>query len=171
MFPSKLLINFDVRHIYQNQNKNNELNCWYASAQMVLAFRSVIGMVINTSSNIDTLERYFRCEGIEEWEMQKFAAEVGLNSIGATDIIKSQDINGWEGALKKYGPLWIPIKKTQGNNSYNHIIVVRGATSDGLLIIDDPEDLVATTTPANELNSKVYWNLQFLYKLGAGVAL
>jgi hypothetical protein len=171
MPSTKYLINFDVRHIYQYENRSITMSCWYASAQMVLAFRSVGVMLVNTSSNIDTLERLFRCQGISPTDIKRFASEVGLNAMAATNVIESQTIYGWGKALKKFGPLWVPIIKTRGNNSYGHIIVIRGAMLDDQLIIDDPEDLVATATTSNELNNSVYWNLPFLYKLGVGVAL
>ena len=163
--PSIFTVDYPVPLIRQQPGS---MGCWYASAQMVLHHRGVANMVVQTSTNIQTLARFFVDKGLNPTDVKTFSTEVGLSHRMASDTVKQQSLNGWVNALKTYGPLWVAISKTNAGATYGHVVAVRGARQDGTLWINDPEDLSSAGRPVGAFSAQVYWGLPFLFKLSSG---
>jgi surface antigen len=162
--PVQFLVDHNTKVIRQDKN----MSCWYASAQMVLAYRGVTNMIVQTSSNIGTLARYFKNDGVFANEFTTFASEVGLSWRKGSDVLPVTSAIGWAKTLRVLGPLWVPIMVTEGKHTYGHIVVVRGVRSDGTLWINDPAKLVPIGTDAAQFNAAACWALPFLFKFSAG---
>lgn len=125
-----------IRRITQDKN----MPCWYASATMVLTYRNVAMSVVNMSSNIDALTRYFNDVEIFSGECYKFASEVGLHS-DQSIFIDGFSVKNYSIYLKMYGPLWFGglFYGLTGERNRGHVVVVCGVAGDKLLIADpDP---------------------------------
>lgn len=148
--------------------QDKEMSCWYASAQMVLAYRGVGNMVVQTSTNVRTLMRYFDNKGAHGSEFAAFAAEVGLSSRQASLLVPDQSGSGWASTLKRFGPLWTPILVNTGKTTYGHVVVVRGVRSGGGLWVHDPANILATERDIGGFSAAVCWALPMLFKLSRG---
>ena len=157
--PLRDRIHLSVKHIRQDK----KMSCWYACAQMVLAYRDPILMVVNTSSNISALDRYLRNGGLMPHHVEMFAREVGLSWRSPGDLLKTRGTDAWTKSLRLYGPLWVPISKTSGRSTYGHIVVVSGVRADDCLWVNDPEKIAAVTVPAAQLESAMHWKLPLLF--------
>jgi hypothetical protein len=162
--PLRDRIHLPIKHIRQDKR----MSCWYACAQMVLAYRNPLMMIVNTSTSIAALDRYLRNKGLLPAHVATFAREIGLSWRLPSDLIKTGSPDTWTTALQLYGPLWVPITKIAGRSTYGHLVVLSGVRADNSLWVNDPEEIAATAMPAAHLGATLFWKLPVLFKLTAG---
>lgn len=86
--------------------QDKDMSCWYASAQMVLSYRSIAMSVTNMSTNLSALIRYLADEGLAKSAVLTFADEVGLHKDQA-QFAKGFTEETYGIYLGKLGPLWM----------------------------------------------------------------
>jgi hypothetical protein len=98
--------------------------CWYASAQMLFAYKQ---------QSVDPMDPVYLADtGISSDQFVDLAKATGLKTI--PQVNQSYDWSFINDLLSKYGPIW-----AAGDwNGAPHIIVLTGVDSGGKLIVNDP---------------------------------
>ena len=131
--------------------------CWYASALMVLGYRGV--PPTSTVTNVHTLARKWKNDGVFPHELWRLAQEVGLEHANLQAVLPQREATNWRHALDTLGPLIVIVG--------GHAIVVRGIVRQGLdwhVVYNDPLPGARRTMVLSRFRTLVNPSLPVLYR-------
>lgn len=131
-----------LRLIPQDQT----LSCWYASAQMVIAWRRehrrmTEGGIVDPSEVPQYIQMRASNDAIPWAMIRQFARDLGLVPLPLMSPTP-ETLRGW---LRQYGPIWADgmkyVASSDGTTaSYGHVVVIGGiSTSPDEILVLDPE--------------------------------
>lgn len=148
---------FNQHEAHPTPSEEENRACWYACALMVLNYRGPQATLALT--NIHTLARKWKNDGIWPHELWRLAQEANLEYANARSVLPTLEAADWLKALSTLGPLIV----TAGA----HAVVVRGVIRQGLdwhVVFNDPLPGARRTMVLPRFDSVVNMSMPILYR-------
>jgi hypothetical protein len=140
--------------------QDNDLACWYASAQMVIQWRRETrkmteARLLDPSEEPQSIRMHANRDAIPWAQIRRFAQDLGLVPLPLMSPT-TQALLDW---VRRYGPIWADGMKyvAQGGRivSYGHVVVIGGVGTnpDELLVLDPEHGGSRTWRPMGHLAS------------------